>query len=322
MGRKNKEDRRKISPIRVIILVLILFAFAGLILLSTILLNQANVIKEDTKIKIDINDTYLSIIEDYKENNKDLLTTLDIYNNIDENIKIIKDKYFTTIKTFEDQVVEGKVNYKIAYITFDDGPYYNTYNVLNMLDKYDILATFFTTNVNGNHCYDNYNYNCQNLYAEYVKRGHTIANHTYTHDIWGTRTSHGVYNSVSSFIWNINEQEKLISNLTGGYKTNITRFPGGSATAGSLKNGIISELRKLGYGYVDWTAQDGDGGDPGSTTDAYTTFKKSINEQIEVVLFHDYSNITYAILPQVFQYLLDNNYVMLPLFYESRMINK
>ena len=45
-------------------------------------------------------------------------------------------------------------------------------------------------------------------------------------------------------------------------------------------------------------------------------------ENIEVILFHDYSYITYSILPDVIKYLEDNNYIILPLFYESIMVNK
>ena len=37
--------------------------------------------------------------------------------------------------------------------------------------------------------------------------------------------------------------KKLIKNLTGGYTPNITRFPGGSPTAGNLKNTIIQKLQ-------------------------------------------------------------------------------
>ena len=46
------------------------------------------------------------------------------------------------------------------------------------------------------------------------------------------------------------------------------------------------------------------------------------NEDIEVVLFHDYNNITLSILPQAIEYLEKNNYIILPLFYDSVMVNK
>ena len=154
------------------------------------------------------------------------------------------------------------------------------------------------------------------MYQEYLKRGHTIANHTYSHGI-----KRGLYNSEKTFIDSVKKQEDLINSQTG-YITNIVRFPGGSATAGKLKNSIIEELRKNNYGWVDWTAQDGDGGSLSSKEQAWQIFTNSIDSNIEVILLHDYNGITTSILPDIIQYLKDNNYLLLPLFYESNMVNK
>ena len=66
----------------------------------------------------------------------------------------------------------------------------------------------------------------------------------------------------------------------------------------------------------------GDGGYVPNAYVAFENFKSSINENIEVVLFHDYSYVTLAMLPDAIKYLKDNNYVLLPLFYESKMVNK
>ena len=236
-------------------------------------------------------------------------------NNI--SIENAKKELFAEAKKLEDKIIAGESNAKIAYLTFDDGPYYSTYKFMDVLDKYNVKATFFTTNINGENCYDNKSYNCHLLYPEYVKRGHTLANHTYTHG-W----NRGLYSSVDSFVKALKDQENMISDLTGGYKTNITRFPGGSNTAGALKQPIINKLKEIGYGYVDWTAQDGDGGDLSSTTEAWSRFKSSINQDIEVVLMHDYNRYTLAILPDAIEYLHNNGYILLPLFYESNMINK
>ena len=100
-------------------------------------------------------------------------------------------------------------NEKAVYLTFDDGPYYNTYKVLDILDENNVKATFFTISANGEYCYDNKSENCFNLYKEYYKRGHTIANHTYTHAIFK-----GLYNSSDSFMDAIERQEEHIKNLT------------------------------------------------------------------------------------------------------------
>ena len=76
------------------------------------------------------------------------------------------------------------------------------------------------------------------------------------------------------------KQEDLIYSKTN-VKTNIMRFPGGSSTAKNLKNDIIIKLREKGYGWVDWTAQDGDGGALKSRDQAWNIFTKSINDNIE-----------------------------------------
>lgn len=266
------------------------------------------------------------LVKEYKQKEKTVLkkkerldsleSDLNSYVNIDESIAKIKSEYFSSIKNLEDKIINGESDKKIAYITFDDGPYYNTYKVLDILDENNVKATFFTISANGEYCYDNKSENCFNLYKEYYKRGHTIANHTYTHAIFK-----GLYNSSDSFMDAIERQEEHIKNLTG-YTTNITRFPGGSASAGKFKNDIISKLRERGYGWVDWSAGDGDGGGLSSRDQAWNNFVSTINDKIEVILFHDYNKYTTAILPDVIKYLRDNNYEIFPLFYESNAINK
>ena len=120
----------------------------------------------------------------------------------------------------------------------------------------------------------------------------------------------------------VKKQENLIKSETG-ITPNIVRFPGGSSTPGNTKGKQMKEaLYKAGYGWVDWTASDGDGGYIPNTDVAWKNFTGSIGEKIEVVLFHDYDRKTTAILPKVIKYLREKNYILLPLFYESVAINK
>ena len=122
----------------------------------------------------------------------------------------------------------------------------------------------------------------------------------------------------------LKRQHEHVKTQTGGYVMNIMRFPGGSDTANHFKvrDAIISRLRSVGYGYVDWTALDGDGGYLPTKDKAWSTFTQSINDNIEVVLFHDYHAITTSILPDAIEYLENHGYVLLPLFYESSVVNK
>ena len=66
----------------------------------------------------------------------------------------------------------------------------------------------------------------------------------------------------------------------------------------------------------------GDGGYLKDYATGWKNFTGSIGEKIEVVLFHDYHQVTTSMLPEVIKYLQNKDYIILPLFYESVMINK
>ena len=266
--------------------------------------------KEFSEIKISLNDK--------NEENNNIQTKINELKDIDNRTTNLKQEVFNLAKELEQKIKNNESNKKIAYLTFDDGPYYLTYEYLKVLKKYDVKATFFTIGSNGQKCYDNKSKNCYDVFKAIMNDGHTIANHTYHHLV----NNRYVYKSANNYITSLKRQENLIKDNTGGYITNITRFPGGSNTAGKLKNSIIQKLRENNYGWVDWTAQDGDGGNLNNKTTGMNNLKKSINEDIEVILFHDYSRITLAILPEAIKYLENKGYILLPLFYESVMVNK
>ncbi len=281
---------------------------------------------KDTRKELNKLTTKLEEIQKEKETNLTDVTKIEEeiakYDDLDKQIGDARSSYYANIKKLEDEIIAKKTKKKIAYLTFDDGPYANTLKVLDILSKKDVKATFFTQSGNGEKCWDNRSKNCFDMYKEYTKYDHTIANHTYYHAIWNS-----TYSSANEFVKQIKDQHEHIKKYSGGYIPNIMRFPGGMNTAKARLGSkgydkVIAEVRKLGYGWVDWTAQDGDGGDLSSTTQAWSNFKSSINSDIEVVLFHDYDSRTTAILPDVIDYLRTNGYELFPLFYESNMINK
>ncbi len=310
---KSREERKKRKVKKTIIFIVFLSIISAItvfngVQFASIYKKNRVLLKEKTSIKKE----YISL----KEKNDKITIEMNEIKDTDNKIKKTKENVFKYAKELEQDIKNGKSNSKIAYLTFDDGPYYLTNDVLKLLKEKKVKATFFTIGANKEKCYDNQAVSCLGTYKKIVDSGHTIANHTYSHAIF-----YGLYNSTDSFVKEIEKQEKNIKDKTG-VTTNIFRFPGGSATAGNLKNGIMSKLRKKGYGWVDWTAQDGDGGELSSTEEAWSIFTSSIDDNIEVVLFHDYNLITYSILPDAIDYLEKNNYIILPLFYDSVMINK
>ena len=310
MGKSSTKIRKLID----FLLYLIIIS-----LLSYVTINNNNRI---SKINKKIDNYKLELKELKKEYEivsneiNSIKNTKNEFKNIDNKLVETKNKVFKLASEVEKKIQANHSNKKIAYITFDDGPYYLTDSVLALLKEYKVKATFFTIGAGKDTCFDNKKVSCKETYKKIVDNGHTIANHTYSHAIF-----RGLYSSIDSFSIEVKKQEELIKDRTG-VTTNILRFPGGSATAGKLKDEIKNWLKNNNYGWVDWTAQDGDGGDLKSTNQAWSTFKNSINDDIEVILFHDYSDITYSILPDAIKYLEDNNYILLPLFYDSVMINK
>ena len=254
--------------------------------------------------------------EDKEKTYNELKEKLELVNNIDTTIEETKNDFFTKAKQLEDKILAGETNAKIAYLTFDDGPYYLSYEFLRVLDEADVLATFFTIGNNKQVCYDKKDENCYPLYALEASKGHTMANHTFSHGIW-----YGLYDSPSNFMTQVKKQEQLLIEQAG-VKPNIVRFPGGSGTAKKHKNAIIELLRQNGYGWVDWSASTGDGGSLTDYNVGWNNFTNSINSNIEVVLMHDYNKITLQMLPNEIKYLRENGYHIFPLFYESNMVNK
>lgn len=311
-------DNRKSKIINIIVFVILslFILFVGFLIYTTYK-------KYNTEVNVNssLNQELVQVTEMYNQKNDTnikLKQEIDNLNNIDNNIINAKNEVFKLAQELEQKIIKNESDKKIAYLTFDDGPYYATHDFLKVLKKYKVKATFFTIGLDKENCFDNRSKKCHELYKKVVDQGHTIANHTYSHLIFN-----GLYNNSSNLITQVKKQEKLIKDKTG-VTTNIFRFPGGSGTAKyyGVFNSAVKELRKNNYGWVDWSASNGDGGEPGTKSQALARFKDEINEDIEVVLFHDYSRVTLSMLPDAIEHLQKKGYVLLPLFYDSVKINK
>lgn len=88
-------------------------------------------------------------------------------------------------------------NVKTAYLTFDDGPCSElTPLILDILNKYDIKATFFIT---AKKAIDN-----KHITERIIREGHSIGNHTLTHNNFLTLSSN------KKIFYEINEANKLL----------------------------------------------------------------------------------------------------------------
>lgn len=200
---------------------------------------------------------------------------------------------------------EEEAKGKVIYLTFDDGPGAYTQKLLDVLDKYNVKATFFVCN-NG----------LDYLIAEEAKRGHTVAVHGWTHDY------KKLYTSVDGFYENFYLMQDKIYELTG-VRTNLLRFPGGSSNAVSRQycKGIMTVLTKdvteRGLYYFDWNVLAGDSeAQPISTEQVYRNVVNGITYlkgKPAVVLQHDIKGFSVNAVEDIIKWGLANGYTFLPL---------
>ncbi|MFJ7753883.1 polysaccharide deacetylase family protein [Peribacillus muralis] len=201
-------------------------------------------------------------------------------------------------------LVKSKENQKIAYLTFDDGPSLNTMDILDILDRYHVKATFF---VMGNE--EPY---AKKGYEEMISRGHALALHSYTHDYAI------VYQSPEGFFQDLNRLESKLQKEFG-IKSRIVRLPGGSnnllrhqAATRPIINGILQQLTEKGYTYVDWNIDSTDGISPSiSEQQIISSVQKGTKGQKHVnILLHDINSMknTVKALPDIIEFLKKEGY--------------
>ena len=252
-----------------------------------------NKIKEDNKNKLD----HLSVM--YKE-----------VEDVDVSLKEAKDSYFKLAVEADKRARDG-ANFKVCYLTFDDGPYSKTTPLfLDVLKEKDVLGTFFVLKKD----------NLDDLYKRIRDDGHTLANHTASHKI-----KNGIYRSEDAFIEDIKENDDFVYNLLG-VKMDVMRFPGGSPQAtysGLNKTSLVNKLVDMGYGYIDWTLTTGDGEANLSPEEfLHNVADKSNKYSVMSVLMHDYSKNTALCLGDMIDILREQGFIFLPLSYNSPAVRK
>ena len=140
----------------------------------------------------------------------------------------------------------SEVKKGVCYLTFDDGPSKLTNEVLDILDKNNIKATFFVV-VNDNTDFD--------IIKKAIEKGHSIGIHSHTHKY------DQIYVDVDSFLQDMNIANDLIYENTN-YRASIIRFPGGSINSynAGFYEELISEMLRRNYHYFDWNVSFEDAG--------------------------------------------------------------
>lgn len=163
-----------------------------------------------------------------------------------------------------------------VYLTFEDGPSENTESILDILDQYQVKATFFVVGKTDEES--------QALYKRIVEDDHTLGMHSYSNK-YST-----IYESKEAFESDFTQLRDYLYELTG-VESHYYRFPGGSSN--QISNVDMAEfiqyLDSQNVVYYDWNVSSGD-----ATSQAYSSedivanvTSNVVKYKTSVVLLHD-----------------------------------
>lgn len=174
---------------------------------------------------------------------------------------------------------------KIVYLTFDDGPHpHITTWVINQLNQYKALATFFCVGENVTKFPDTYN--------EIIKSGNAVGNHSFNH-LNGWKTENETYFN------NILKCKDIVD-------SNLFRPP-----YGKIKLSQIKKLRKD-FRIIMWNLLSCDYDKNLDVDDAIKKIKNNIKIG-SIIVFHDSEKAEEnmkIMLPEILKFLFENGYKM------------
>lgn len=200
-----------------------------------------------------------------------------------------------------------------VYLTFDDGPSIYTNDILDILDSYNVKATFFVVGKEET--------NAEEALQRIVDEGHTLGMHSYSHKY------KELYESMDSFTQDFARIRDYIYQATGEESV-CYRFPGGSSNTISEidMHDFIDYLDSQGVEYYDWNVSSGDGGSMKLSTD---TLLENCTKDIDtrdtsIILLHDSAEkpTTVEALPDIIENILARpDTVILPITENTRPIH-
>lgn len=187
-----------------------------------------------------------------------------------------------------------KLDDQTVYITFDDGPTPYTKDIIDLLDAYDMKATFFMLEPRMR------KYKESVMYL--IEKGHQPALHGVTHRL------DKFYESKDSVLLELNLSNQTLLELTGT-TSSVIRTPYGSYP--HMKDEYFHAISENGYYLFDWTI---DSLDWKYNSEQYVWYtisqlenKEYLKDRPKVILLHDRKD-TYMHLEKLLLYLKFQGY--------------
>ena len=273
---------RKKRDLKIVIIILISAIITIGICIGIIFFNKANYLKAVSTNGNIVNNQSIAVSNDTNQVPEETFNTEEFIDKIDN-------------------IYNGKEG-KRVFLTFDDGPTKEvTPHILDILNKYNIKATFF---VLGTYVKKN-----PDILKREYEEGHYIGNHGYSHKY------SSIYKSVDTILEEYNKTEQLIRETLNNpnYSSHLFRFPGGSVGGQyeNIKKIARKKLKEEGIAYLDWSALTYDAIGVNSKEKILQNLKSTMNGWNNVVvLMHDAPDkkITYESLEDIIKYLQKEGY--------------
>ena len=183
---------------------------------------------------------------------------------------------------------------KVVYLTIDDGPSEYTDEIIKILNKNNVKATFFM--INGN--MQAYPEQVKNI----VKNGNTAGFHSVSHDV------HKLYVSKTSAKEEFDTNQATFKKITG-QTSKVIRLPFGSKpyTPRASYNALVDS----GYKLWDWTLDTEDW--RSTSSQIMENVKKYSSGSDNVVLLMHERKQTVEILDEMIKYLKSEGFEILPI---------
>ncbi len=186
-----------------------------------------------------------------------------------------------------------------VYLTFDDGPSQHTAEVLDILQKERVSATFFALGSMAEKHPD--------IIKRIVNEGHGLGNHTYNHEY------EQLYSDFNNFWGQIRKTENILHDIAG-IRPAIVRAPGGTYT--NFDAFYDYYMKKAGYTVYDWNVDSGDARRKNvPAKQIAANVKKSPLRHELIVLMHDGAGHgeTVKALPEIIRYFKSKGYAFAPI---------
>lgn len=243
------------------------------------------------------------------------LPILAIVDILDYEVEVMDDVKCIRIKTSRDAIPVGKLmdaelnkaensSYpRVAYLTFDDGLDSKvTPIILDILKQQDVKATFFIV---GNTVEKN-----KSLLNRMIDEGHSIGNHSYTHN------KESLYRSGSSLKEEIDKTNKVLYEAAG-ITISLFRPPYGGTY---IKRGELKAVLNP-YRTILWNvdSMDSRSRDISSAEILNNIISQVKNKKSAVIIMHDSGTHmeTAKALPDIIKYLKENGFTILPILEDT-----